>query len=317
MTDLDSAIDGFLWHCEFERNLSRKTLKAYGIDLHQFWCFARGQGDGPPPAEVDREVVRGHLQEMAGRYRPRTVRRKVATLKSFFTHLEFEDAIVVNPLRKMRISLREEKPLPRTIALREVRRIFRRAYGERDAPPGPASRSPAAARDVAVLEMLFATGMRVSELCGLRRSDVDLRQNAVLIRGKGGRERLVPLCGEEAKEALAEYLRRGGSDRAGEHLFANRRGRPLSEQSVRLMVRRHARRARLGRRVTPHMFRHTVATLLLGNGADIRIIQHLLGHSSIATTQIYAHVEDSACRRILRRKHPRQYLGTVAPRRKE
>lgn len=166
-----------------------------------------------------------------------------------------------------------------------------------------------ATRDIAVLEILFSTGVRVAELCNLKREDIDISRGVVRVIGKGKKERLIPICNSETLDALHDYfqifkqeiLKKG-------YFFLNRLNNRLSEQSVRCIVRKHSETLQIDGRITPHMFRHSIATLLLENGVDIRYIQTFLGHSSITTTQIYVHVNEKAQRKILSAKHPRRFL---------
>lgn len=310
MSGLEQSVEDFLFHCQYERCLSMKTVKAYRIDLHQFCGFMQGEMGVQLPEQIDRNVLREHLQRLGEGYKGGTVRRKVATLKAFLNHLEFEDRIPVNPLRKMRVCIKETRRLPRVIGLTDVRRLFRHVYGLRDSAGLSEHGMRSISRDVAILELLFASGMRVAELSGIKATDVNLNPGCIRITGKGDRERLIPICGDAPRDALLEHVR--GLEAVGgnnPHFFLNRHGRRYSEQSVRFMLRKHARNAGIAVRVTPHMLRHTVATLLLGNGMDIRYIQQLLGHSSIVTTQIYVHVDSKTQRRILQHKHPRRMIG--------
>jgi integrase/recombinase XerD len=168
-----------------------------------------------------------------------------------------------------------------------------------------------AIRDVALFELLFSSGMRVSEISNLRVATVDLERGAVLIRGKGNKERFIPICDPEVQSALVAYVANLRAERAEDaYFFANRFGRRLSEQSIRMALKRHAKAAGL-EKITPHMFRHTVATMLLEQGVDLRFIQTFLGHSSIVTTTIYAHVNDKSQREILNCRHPRRLLGSL------
>ena len=164
-------------------------------------------------------------------------------------------------------------------------------------------------RDIAVFEVLFSTGVRVSELCKISEKDIDVTGKNLMVNGKGNRERLIPICTKEAVSALKDYYCLFKNDiRENGMFFLNRSNRPLSDQSVRRMINKYLNELKIEIRITPHMFRHSVATMLLERGVDIRYIQNLLGHSSINTTQIYAHVRHEAQRRILTKKHPRQLL---------
>lgn len=314
MSTLLDTIGEFLLHCRCERNLSDKTIKAYHIDLCQFSEFIQRRSQAKTFLEVDRHNLRDYLGELTAAFKPRTIKRKVATLKSLFNHLEFEDMIPSNPLRKMRISINEGQSLPRIIALHDVRKLFRHLYTLKTEPSSSENQRRDLLRDIAVIETLFATGVRVSELTHLLLENVDLRRGHILVQGKGKRERLVPICTEETINALRSYstdLQLASHQRS--HFFINRHEKAYSEQSVRLMIRKRVRDAGITTHITPHMFRHTIATLLLGNGTDLRYIQHLLGHSTIATTQIYAHVDDTTFRKILHQRHPRRSITIFTP----
>lgn len=309
------AFTQFLFHCQYEKNLSPKTLKAYSIDLRQFGDHVEKELAVTQLHQIDKVVLRSYIKSLFGHLAEKSVKRKVATLKALFHHLEREDEIAVNPFRKIDVRIKEKKRLPRTIPLAELERLFRYLYGRKEEivdRESPGYRS--LVRDIAVLEVLFATGARVGEVCGLEREDVDLRRGQARILGKGGRERILPFSDREVLRVLREYLSlsREPDDWNG-HFFRNSAGRRLSEQSVRKALKKHAAGAGVPSLVTPHMLRHSLATLLLEAGVDIRYIQHLLGHSSIATTQIYTEVRDRTQRYLLSTKHPRKLFRTSAP----
>ncbi|HWM93601.1 MAG TPA: tyrosine-type recombinase/integrase [Thermoanaerobaculia bacterium] len=307
---VQEAISQFLFHCQYEKNLSPKTLKAYSIDLRQFRTYLETELNLTELAQIDKVPLRAYIKSLFGPLAEKSIKRKVATLKSMFHHLEREDEVAVNPFRKIDVRIKEKKRLPRTVPLADLERLFRYLYrrkaeiADRGLPA-----YTALVRDIAVLELLFATGARVAEVCNLATEDMDLRQGQARILGKGGRERLLPFQDEEVLRILREYLSLAPESGAGSsHFFRNLAGNRLSEQAVRTALRKHAEQAGLRLLVTPHMLRHSLATLLLEEGVDIRYIQHLLGHSSIATTQIYTEVRARGQRRILSSKHPRKRL---------
>jgi len=306
-----NAMTSFLFHCRYEKNLSPRTLKAYSIDLCQL-CKHLKAAQVVEIEAVDKSCLRDYIRGLFDGYKEKTIKRKVATLKSFFHFLEREDAIAVNPLRKMDVRIKETRRLPRTIALADLKRLFHHLYRAKQACEDKESDAyRALVRDIAVLELLFATGARVSEVANLRSEDVDLRAGCVRILGKGGRERILQICDSETLAAVRQYqsLREGESSM---QFFRNRSGNRLTDQSIRGMLRRHASRAGLKAHLTPHMLRHSVATLLLEEGVDIRYIQHLLGHSSITTTQIYTEVRNESQWRVLAQKHPRRLIKATA-----
>jgi integrase/recombinase XerD len=302
MTTLSDAIEAFMFHCQFERNLTPKTLKAYRTDADQFLHFAH-KSHITRPIDVNRDVLRKYIRLLVEHHKTRTVKRKLAVLHGLFSHLEFEDIIPVSPFRKMRISLRQDVVLPRAIPMRIVRRLFKHLYFE----AVRIHHQPKVIRDIAVIEFMFATGVRVSEAAALRAHDVDLKNGTARIMGKGHRERIIPICSKEPLGALREYATTFASQISSSGaFFVNRDSEPLSAQSIRFMLRKRTREARITIHITPHMLRHTVATQLVANGADIRQVQYLLGHGSILTTQIYTHVDAKNCRRRLTLKHPRR-----------
>lgn len=304
------AIDSFLFHCQYEKNLSPKTLKAYSIDLRQFRTYLETELNLTELAQIDKVPLRAYIKSLFGPLAEKSVKRKVATLKALFHHLEREDEVAVNPFRKIDVRIKEKKRLPRTVPLADLERLFRYLYRVKSETSNRESMAyRTLVRDIAVLELLFATGARVAEVCSLAAEDVDLRRGQARILGKGGRERFLPVHNEEVLRVLREYLSLAtGSEDSCRHFFRNRAGNRLSEQTVRAALRKHAEQAGLRLTITPHMLRHSLATLLLEEGVDIRYIQHLLGHSSIATTQIYTEVRDRGQRRILLSKHPRRRL---------
>jgi integrase/recombinase XerD len=221
---------------------------------------------------------------------------------------------VASPFRRMEVRIREPKRLPRTLSLTQLERILTTVYREIAAREASGQgTSPALVRDIALMEFLFATGARVSELCNLKRESVDLVNGSIRILGKGRRERVIHVGDEEVLGTLRRYLATSATVVEPDgFFFQNRQGGRLSEQSVRTILRKRAERAGLNMRVTPHVFRHSVATLLLEEGVDIRYIQQFLGHSSITTTQIYTHVHDSAQKRIIAAQHPRRRICNAA-----
>lgn len=288
--ELQEAVSQFLFHCRYEKNLSPKTLKAYSIDLRQFTEHLAGQLEITALEKVDKTALRAYIKSLFGPLKEKSVKRKVATLKALFHFLEREDAIAVNPFRKMDVRIKETRRLPRTIPLADLKRLFKHLYRlKHDHTDRNSYAYKALVRDIAVLEILFATGARVAEVCNLKDEDVDLRRGRVKILGKGGRERMLQLCDEETLATVRDYRSLWGEqmEEGNGYFFHNRLGGRLSEQSARAGLKRYAAGAGMEGRVTPHMLRHSVATLLLEEGVDIRYIQTLLGHTSIMTTQIY------------------------------
>jgi integrase/recombinase XerD len=305
MQTLNSAKTWFLTHCSDHRKLSPHTLKAYGYDLKHLLAYVSQSHPDIPIAQIDRNLVQGWLSSMA-ESKPRTVRRRLATLKSMFAALERQGGLAPNPLAGFRSEVKVGLSLPRTVARSTIKALLRATRTEPASTPKAHLRK---SRDTALIELLFGTGMRVSEAVALNITDVDMDRLTISVCGKGNREREIPIVCEALREVLAKWIedRRSQSATGSDPLFVNRRGTRLSDQSVRGVLRRHAAKAG-GRRITPHMLRHTVATLLLEDGADLRHIQRLLGHSSITTTTIYVQVSERSQRQALARRHPRNKM---------
>jgi integrase/recombinase XerD len=310
---VSEGIKGFLFHCRFEKNLSSSTLKAYDGDLKQFAGFLTDRGLAEDIAAVDKPLLRDFIQHLFASMLPKSVKRKVATLKSMFRYLEREEIVGTNPFHNMDIRIREPRRLPRTVPLATLKRLFKSLYYVKgNIVSDNSERGRLLVRDIAVLELLFATAGRISEICNLKLDDVDLRTGRVRIAGKGGRERLIHVSDPEVLSALNKYCSTRQELQSQDFFFLNRKGRRLSAHAVRMLLRKHTKAAGIALHLTPHMIRHSVATCLLEDGVDIRYIQHLLGHTSISTTQLYTHVSDKQHRRVLKTHHPRRRFRTSA-----
>lgn len=311
---LAEAIRDFLLHCQYGKNLSPKTLSAYSTDLRQFreYLESHSEDEATDITTIAKSTLRAYIKSLFLSNAEKTIKRKVATLKAFFHHLEREDFIGVNPFRKMEVRIKETRRLPRTIDLPELELLFKYLYDLKNLHNDKKSYAyRALVRDIAVVELLFATGARVSEVCNLRTEDIDLRRGCVRILGKGARERMIQICDEEIMAALRDHHCLWGLEGQQGYLFQNRSGGRLSDQSIRQILKNGASRAGMKSRLTPHMLRHSVATLLLEEDVDIRHIQVLLGHSSISTTQIYTDISSSQQRKVLAAKHPRRRIKPV------
>jgi integrase/recombinase XerD len=295
----------FLAYLEFERGLSRNTLEAYRSDLLQFGAFLRRRD-----ADV---VTAGHadlaafLEELAAGtaerppVAPATLQRKAACLRSFYRHLRREGELEHDPTADLRAP-RKSQRLPQVLSRGEVARLL-------SAPRGT---SPGALRDRALLELMYACGLRASEAIGLEVGDIDLDAGVLRARGKGSKERIVPI-GREAIAATRVYVERGRPALVGARdearLIVNRRGGGLTRQGLYKIVQRYARDAGLEGRMSPHTLRHTFATHLLAGGCDLRSLQEMLGHADIATTQIYTHLSAERLKDAYFRAHPRATAG--------
>lgn len=299
---MEEALEDFIFHCKYEKGLSGKTLKAYQIDLSQLKEYLRIEFSTEKIEMVTKEMIKSYLQTISD-YKYKTIKRKIASMKTFFAFYEFENETFINPFRKLKIRLKEPQVLPTVMCCNEVKRILNFLYQERmknKKNDGYAYKSQT--RNIAIVELLFATGIRVSELCQLQYKDIDLINGTIKVYGKGNKERIIQICSKEVISILKDYYAFFKPD---SYFFINRLGHEISPQSVRLLVRRCTNALNLSKHITPHTFRHTFATLLLEEDVDIKYIQNLLGHSSIVTTQIYTHVNLSKQKKILSNKHPR------------
>lgn len=306
------ATKEFLSHCKIEKNLSPKTIKAYQIDLRQVNEFLIKMNYSLMLNEVSKTELRDYLESITG-LKPKSIKRKVATLKALFNYLEFEDRVLANPLRKMRIKIKEEKKLPRVLNIKEMGSLFKSAYSEKVINAKTDSYSHfESIRNIAVVELLFATGARVSEVANLKDSQINLASGEVSIKGKGNKERVVQICNKETLLILKRYrkLSLAKIHAAEGHFLINRFNQKISDQSIRHIVKNLSRKANIQMHVTPHVFRHSFATLLLEKDVDIKYIQSFLGHSSIMTTQLYTHVNREKQKQILQTKHPRKEFSS-------
>ena len=309
---LEEVIKDFKFHCKFERNLSNKTMEAYSIDLNQFEQFKDYKN--LDINEFDKHKLKDYVQSLYELgFKAKTIKRKVAVLKAFFTYLEFDEIILVSPFRKMRISIKEPTTLPKTMELKEIVKILKFLYKIKESFNDKNLYSyKAIVRDIAVIEILFSTGMRVSELCNIKLNNINLQAGIIKIKGKGDKERIIQICDNEAKKVLKEYFELFSEQiKKTKYFLINRLDKQISEQSVRLMIKKYQKISGIDKHITPHMFRHSFATLLLEEGVDVRYIQHMLGHSSISTTQIYTKVNMKQQKKILNSKHPRKGLSFV------
>lgn len=302
MNNLNEYIEEYIEYCKFRKCLDKKSLKAYCIDLKQYADFS-SESSCMSKNTLDQFITILHKQ-----YKPKTVKRKIASLKAFFHYMEYQELIDENPFAKLDIHFREPKLLPKTIPFHSIQKFLSTLYKEKELAASE-YQLHCSIRDIAVIELLFATGMRISELCSLQPSDIDLESKNILIYGKGSKERILQLGNQEVISALILYQQTFQEDIAAcGYFFVNRLKHKLSDQSVRFMINRYTELAGISQHITPHMFRHSFATLMLEQDVDIRYIQQMLGHSSISTTEIYTHVSNTKQKDILLHKHPRNLM---------
>ena len=305
MNTLENRIKNYIEYCTDQKRLDAKTLKAYKIDLRQF----SEQISITEIEYITTSVLESYITNLHQLYSPKTVKRKIASIKAFFHYLEYKDIIILNPFNKLQIKFREPVILPKTIPLKTLEVLFNAAYAKYHKTTSPCQKRKTL-RDIAVLEVLFATGIRISELCSILFQNMDLQNNIILIHGKGSKERLIHICDPNVLNILNQYYTEYYSQiSACGYFFVNNIGNRLSDQSVRAMINKYCLIADIDYHITPHMFRHTFATQLLEEDVDIRYIQTMLGHSSINVTEIYTHVTMSKQKDILTSKHPRKNMN--------
>ncbi len=256
--------------------------------------------------DITPTILENYIAGLHQKYKPKTVKRKIATLKALFHYLEYREIIERNPFTRLQIRFREPVILPKTIPLHTVETFLSIIYKQRE-QASSIYQQKNALRDAAVIELLFATGIRISELCSLGVNDINLFDGTVLIYGKGSKERRIQIGNADVIKILKQYKDDYCTEiKSCGYFFANQSGRALSDQAVRRMINKYTSLAAIEQHITPHMFRHTFATSLLEADVDIRYIQEMLGHSSINITEIYTHVATSKQRDILITKHPRK-----------
>lgn len=292
-------MEQYLKFCQYRKELNQNTLKAYRIDLEQYLLYMKND-------VLLKSKIEEYITELHKKYKQKTVKRKIASIKAFYKYLEEEELLEgSNPFAKIRVKFKEAESLPRIISRNDIEKLLNYMYTKMNDP----EHGSALERDLSIVEMFFATGARVYEISNLKVQDVDLDNGIIKIFGKGSKERYVQIGNEEILQLMKAYYRKN-QKRIDESrfFFINRQGKRFSEQSIRRMIRKYSSQAGITVSITPHMFRHSVATYLLEEGVDIMYIQKLLGHSSIKTTQIYLHVASKKQMEILKERHPRNRM---------
>jgi integrase/recombinase XerD len=290
---LRNRMTAFLNFCRLEKGLAANSVAAYSADLSNFSAFIGEAGELPEAAGLDRYVERLQQSGLSGR----SIARHLATLRNFYGFLLREGLIDTDPTERLRAP-KQWRTIPKFLNLEEINKIIE----------APDAGRPTGLRDRAMVELLYAAGLRVSELCRLGVGDIELDLGVLRVNGKGNKQRLVP-AGKSAVQAVESYLAgaRGKllKGRASRYLFVTARGGPMTRQAFWKLLRGHARKAGIFRDLTPHVLRHSFATHLLEGGADLRSVQVMLGHADISTTQIYTHVMRSRLRDAVEKHHPR------------
>jgi integrase/recombinase XerC len=293
---MQKIFERYIQYLEAEKGASHYTVRNYRADLAHFFKFLTEKGL-TMLNQVDRHILREYLSYLVDEGVVKaSIARKLSAIRSFFRYLVREGIIPKNPIEQVS-SPKLDKRLPSFLTLEEVERLLN----------APDLSTPLGQRDRALLELLYASGLRVSELVGLTLEQIDLETNEIRVLGKGSKERVV-LMGLPAVEALKNYLEQGRNQLLGKKrsqaLFLNRYGQPLLERSVQRLLNQYAKKAGIGKRVHPHLLRHTFATHMLDGGADLRVVQELLGHARLTSTQIYTHVTKGQARKVYLSAHP-------------
>jgi len=299
IVDIIKEMEQYLEFCKYRKELNRNTLKAYRIDLEQYLSFVKKD-------MLLKAKIEEYITELHKKYKQKTVKRKIASIKAFYRYLEEEERLEgSNPFTKIRVKFKETESLPRIISRNDIERLLNYMYTVMK----ESGQKSAIYRDLSVIEMFFATGARVYEISNLKIQNIDLDNGIIKLFGKGSKERYVQIGSQEVLELVKEYYRLNQQDidKSG-FFFVNRQGKRFSEQSIRRMIQKYSCQAGISIHITPHMFRHSVATYLLEEGVDIMYIQKILGHSSIKTTQIYLHIASKKQMEILKERHPRNQM---------
>lgn len=288
---MQGYVDKYLAHIEHNRNFSPQTLRAYRNDLYQYLLFLRKE-NCPDLESVTRLLLRSFLAFLKKQdYSKTTIARKLVSIRSLYKFLCREGLVKCNPVANIRAP-KLEKKLPGFMSVRQAETLLNL----------PVLSTVPGIRDRAIMETLYSTGMRVSELVGMDVEDIDFFNEVVKVKGKGRKERLQPI-GNHALDAIRSYLNKRGSDKKA--LFLNNRGGRLTERSVARMLEKYVKIAGMSLNISPHTFRHSFATHLLDNGADLRSVQELLGHANLSSTQIYTHITTERLKQVYDQAHPR------------
>ena len=297
---LEDKLAAYLEYCEYRKELDWKTLKAYRIDLRQYFEYVCVD-------EPDKEKIEEYITHLHKSYKQKTVKRKIASIKAFYNYLEETEIIAESPFRKIKVKFKETVTLPRIIPREEIEKLLNHMYqclNENDKVSHKHM-----LRDVAVIEVFFATGARVYEISNIREDSINLNTGLIRLMGKGGKERYVQISNTSILEVLKKYYDENEQAiKKSGYFFVNNRESRYTEQSIRLMLKKYTKQAGIERNITPHMFRHSFATYLIEEGVDVSCVQQILGHSSIKTTQIYIHIAAKKQAEILKEMHPRNNM---------
>ena len=300
---LEDKLEIYLEYCEYRKELDKKTLKAYRIDLCQYFEFVCVD-------EPEKEKIEEYITLLHKNYKQKTVKRKIASIKAYYSYLEETEIIAENPFHKIKVRFKENITLPRIIPREEIEQLLNYMY--KCLNESTTSSRKYVLRDIAVTEVLFATGARVCEISNIREDCINLNTGLIRLVGKGRKERYVQISSASVLGMLRKYYAENESAiRKSGYFFVNNRENRYTEQSIRLMLKKYGGQAGIERNITPHMFRHSFATYLIEEGVDVSCVQQILGHSSIKTTQIYIHIASKKQAEILKEMHPRNSMNII------
>ena len=301
--DYKEQVKKYLEYCEYRKELDWNTLKAYRIDLRQFFEFT--QEDVPEKSKIEDYIV-----ELHKKYKQKTIKRKIASIKAYYNYLEECEIIDDSPFRKIKVKFKEAAILPKIIPREEIETLLNYMHSCKKISKDNTYKYWL--RDIAVIETLFATGARVYEISNIRLDCINLNTGLIKIMGKGSKERYIQVASGEILDLLKQYYKHNSEaiKKCG-FFFVNSWGNRYTEDSIRLMLKKYTKLAGIDRNITPHMFRHSFATYLIEEGVDVSCVHRILGHSSIKTTQIYIHIAAKKQAEILREMHPRNRMNII------
>ncbi|GAB1475765.1 tyrosine recombinase XerC [Bacillota bacterium] len=325
MNDIKNMSEHYLKYCVYQKGLSENSIRNYRLDLIAFTRFLENNGYPLDTGRITKAILEDYLAFLSERYKVKTIKRKLVCVQSLYTYLDDQEIIDENPFRRFKVRLKEGYRKPKSMTMNEMNQFLKSAYDSELADKVPLlikeiekscthfiDSMPLEftwCRDVCILELLFATGLRVAELCGLKFEDYSRGDNSFHVIGKGNKERFVYLETRQAQKMFSDYLvLRKAIDIYTPYIFITKLRSPLNTQGVRNIVTKFTKLSGINKNITPHVFRHSFATLLIESGVDIKYIQDFLGHSTITTTQIYLHISDEQKKRILQSKHPRDRM---------
>ena len=295
--ELEKQLESYYEDCKFRKRLNEKTIKAYTIDLNQYLEFIT-------TTEINQKIINEYIHYLNKKYlKYKTIKRKIASVKAFYSYLEYEEIIDYSPFNKIKTKIKEPKLLPKTIQKDYIDKIIHLLLKDLKNSKTEFQKK-ISLRNITLISVMFSTGIRVSELCNIKLKDIDLLEKKLKIFGKGSKERILYLGNSNVVQLCQMYLTYNNTCKKNEYYFLNKFNKKLSEHTVRILLKKIESELELSTHITPHMFRHTFATTLLEKGVDIRYIQNILGHSSISTTQIYTYVTYSKQKEILTNKNP-------------